>query len=76
MSTIQVRNVPEHVSRELKARAASEGRSLSDFLLLELEAIAARPTRAEVARRIAARGSVEIGDIVSVLAEGRREGAA
>ena len=42
MSTIQIRNVPEELSRTLKARASLEGRSLSDYLLGELREIADR----------------------------------
>lgn len=61
MTTVQIRNVPEPVSRTLKARAAAEGRSLSDYLLRELERIAARPTRSEVLDRIEARGRLDIG---------------
>jgi len=58
---IQVRNVPEQVHRTLKARAAREGMSLSDFLKRELEWAAERPTmrewleRTQQARPIAAK---------------------
>lgn len=55
MSTLQIRNVPDELSRELKARAAREGRSLSDYLLSELERVAARPSRAELYERIQGR---------------------
>lgn len=44
MSTIQVRNVPEQLHRQLKARAAQEGRTLSDYVLDELRVAAGRPT--------------------------------
>jgi hypothetical protein len=44
---IQVRNVPDHVHGTLKARAAREGMSLSDFLKRELERTAERPTMQE-----------------------------
>jgi len=44
MSTIQVRNVPEDLHRQLKVRAAEEGRSLSDYVLDELRVAAGRPT--------------------------------
>ncbi|MBA2542145.1 MAG: hypothetical protein H0V17_21065 [Deltaproteobacteria bacterium] len=50
---IQIRNVPDSIHRRLKARAALEGRSLSDFLLLELERVAERPSRAELLARLA-----------------------
>ena len=44
---IRVRNVPEHVHRTLKSRAAREGMSLSDFLKRELARAAERPTMQE-----------------------------
>jgi len=50
---LQVRNVPDRLHRQLKARAASENRSLSDYVLRELERMAARPTQAELLARLA-----------------------
>ena len=44
---IQVRDVPEEIHNTLKARAASEGMSLSDFIKKELERVAERPTMRE-----------------------------
>lgn len=44
---IQVRDVPEHVHSTLKARAAREGMSLSDFIKRELERTAERPSMRE-----------------------------
>jgi antitoxin FitA len=44
---IQVRDVPEHVHSVLKARAAREGMSLSDFIKRELERSVERPTMRE-----------------------------
>ena len=44
MSTIQVRNVPEQLHRQLKVRAAQEGRTLSDYVLDELRVAAGRPS--------------------------------
>jgi plasmid stability protein len=41
---ITVRDVPEKVRDELAARAASQGRSMQEFLRAELERLAARPT--------------------------------
>lgn len=55
MTTIQVRNVPAEVSATLKAQAAAEGRSLSDYLLREFERLATQPSRAQLLARIAAR---------------------
>lgn len=68
MTTIQVRNVPEEVSRALKAKAALEGRSLSDYLLGELERLASSPSRAELLQRIADRGAKTLPPAEDVLA--------
>lgn len=51
---IQIRNVPEKVHRRLKARAALEGKSLSDYLLEEIRRVAERPTQEELQRRLEA----------------------
>jgi len=50
---IQVRDVPDQVHSVLKARAAREGMSLSDYLNGELERIAERPTIREWLERVA-----------------------
>ena len=44
---IQVRDVSEQLHSILKARAAREGTSLSDFIKRELERTAERPTMRE-----------------------------
>jgi plasmid stability protein len=44
---IQVRDVPEQVHSTLKARAATEGMSLSDYIKQELKRTAERPTMRE-----------------------------
>ena len=71
MSTVQIRNVPEATSRALKAKAAMEGRSLSESLLVELQRIADRPSRAELLARIAERGVCDLPSAEDVLAEQR-----
>lgn len=55
---IQIRHVPDDVHRKLKARAALEGLSLSDFLLREVQAIVDRPSLAELQARLAGRTPV------------------
>ena len=55
---IQIRNVPDDVHRRLKARAALDGVSLSDYLLREVEQLALRPTVTELWERIHGRGPV------------------
>lgn len=56
MSSLQIRNVPDDVHRTLKARAAGEGQSLSDYALAELRRSAERPTVQELSERIRFRG--------------------
>jgi len=55
---IQIRNVPDELHRELKVRAAQEGKSLSEYLLGEIRAMAARPTMKEMLARLARREPV------------------
>ena len=57
---IQIRNVPEAMHRTLKARAAMEGMSLSDYLLAELREIAEKPTMSELRQRIRRREPVSV----------------
>lgn len=58
--TIQLRNVPDALHRQLKARAALEGLSLSDFLIREARQIAARPTLGEIRARLEALPPLEL----------------
>lgn len=53
-SMVQVRNVPTELHRRLKARAAIEGMSMSDYVLRELRKALDRPTRQEVLERLRA----------------------
>jgi plasmid stability protein len=50
---VQIRNMPNELHRELKARAARAGMSLSDYLLNELRQVAERPTIEELRARLA-----------------------
>jgi plasmid stability protein len=52
---LQVRNVPDDVHAELRRRAAAAGVPLSEYVLRELERVAARPPVAEVLARSASR---------------------
>jgi hypothetical protein len=47
-TTITVRHVPDEVRNELAARAARSGRSLQEYMLGELERLAARPAVADL----------------------------
>jgi antitoxin FitA len=55
---IQLRHVPDELHRTLKARAALEGLSLSDYLLREVRRIAERPTVEDLKRRLAQRSPI------------------
>lgn len=57
---IQMRNVPDELHRTLKARAALEGRSLSDYLVAEISVLAQRPSPSELRRRLAGRARVRL----------------
>ena len=72
---IQLRYVPDDLHRKLKARAAIEGLSLSDYLLQEVERIAERPTLADLRRRLSARESVtpRVSPAKAVRAERERQ---
>lgn len=73
---IQIRNVPDQLHRELKSRAALNGMTLSDYLLDELRAIAARPTMKEWLARTETITPVESDmSTVEALALERAEGA-
>ena len=54
MASLQIRNVPDDLHRRIKARAALEGQSLSEYALTELRRAMQRPTRRELADRVAA----------------------
>jgi len=69
-ASIQIRNVPEHVSRRLKAMAAAQGQSLSEFLLGEVTVLANRPTLKELTERISHRSPLDI-DAADVVREAR-----
>jgi plasmid stability protein len=57
---IQIRNVPETVHRRLKAHAALEGMSLSEYLLAEVRRAADRPSLSEMRQRLAQRAPVKL----------------
>ena len=59
---IQVRDVPTGVHSKLKARAAAEGRTLSELVREQLVAAAQRPTMTEMLERLRAAEPVEAGE--------------
>jgi antitoxin FitA len=52
LTMVQIRNVPAEFHRRLKARAAVEGMSMSDYILREVGKSLDRPTRQEVLQRL------------------------
>jgi antitoxin FitA len=74
MGLIQIRDVPDDVHRTLKARAAAQGTSLSDYLLTEVTRVARTPTPEELDERIRSRARAGVGtdDILAARDSGRR----
>jgi plasmid stability protein len=72
---IQIRNVPDALHRKLKSRAAESGRTLSDYLLAEVERLAARPTRDEMMTRIHGRRRLTLKTPAAVVIREERESA-
>jgi plasmid stability protein len=71
---LQVRNVPDDVHAELRRRARAAGVSLSEYLLRELERIAARPPIEEVLARSASRRlDISMADVVETVRAERPE---
>ncbi|WP_113704518.1 FitA-like ribbon-helix-helix domain-containing protein [Nonomuraea lactucae] len=75
MATLYIRDVPEPIAESLKERAAEAGMSLSAYVARELADIAARPTNAEMVKRLKARDrsrGPSTADILEAVAEGRK----
>jgi plasmid stability protein len=69
---VQIRNVPVEFHRRLKARAAIEGMSMSDFILREVGKSLDRPSRSDVLARIRERKTGKLPlDVARLLREGR-----
>lgn len=62
MVMVQIRNVPVELHRQLKARAALEGVTLSELALNELRRALERPSRQELLRRVAERARTTTGE--------------
>lgn len=68
MALVQVRDVSETTLRTLKAHAAERGLTLTAYLRAELDRLAARPSNAEIADRLARRerdGGPSVADTVA-----------
>ncbi|MEU6443829.1 plasmid stabilization protein [Streptomyces sp. NPDC047046] len=73
MATVQIRNLDDEAYSILRRRAAESGRSLQEYLRIEVEELARRPSMDEAIKRIRARpmSEVAVEDIVAVQREGR-----
>jgi hypothetical protein len=72
---VQIRNVPDALHRKLKTRALDSGQTLSDYLLNELERLAARPTREEMLARLHARRRVTLKTAAADVIRDERDSA-
>lgn len=72
---VQIRNVPDGLHRKLKTRAVDAGRTLSDYLLAELERLAARPTREQMLARLHARKRVSLRTPAAAIIREERDSA-
>ena len=72
---VHIRNVPDTLHRRLTARAARAGQALADYLLGELERLAARPTRNEMLARIHSRRRVTLKTPAATIIRGARDAA-
>jgi hypothetical protein len=70
---VQIRNVPDALHRKLKARVLTSGQTLSDYLLAELERLAARPTREEMLARLHSRKRMTLTTPAAVVIREERE---
>jgi plasmid stability protein len=71
---IQIRNVPDKLHKKLKARAAMEGLSLSDYLMRAAERAVEQPMLDELRARLLARTPAEVGQIPAEALRGERDG--
>ena len=69
---IQVRDVPDHLHRELVRRAKKADLSLTDYVQQILEREVARPPVDEVLDRIATRAPVDLGTSAAALLRAER----
>jgi len=72
MALVQVRDVSDTTVVALKIRAAEHGLTLAAYLRAELDRLAARPTNAEIAERLARRNRKGGPTAADTVAEIRR----
>jgi plasmid stability protein len=70
---VQIRNVPIEIHRRLKARAAIEDMSMSDYVLREVRKALDRPTRQEILERLKARPVRRLGRRAAAIIRAERD---
>lgn len=73
MKMIQIRNVPDGLHREVKARAARAGMTLSDYLLDMVRRGVERPEPEELLRRVRERAPVYPAESPAAAVRAERE---
>jgi plasmid stability protein len=73
MPHVQIRNMPGEMHRTFKIRAASEGMSLSEYLLKELRPIAALPSLSDVVAEIRSGPLVDLREPATEIIRAERE---
>lgn len=69
---IQIRHVSDALHRKLKVRAVEADMTLSDYIKIELEQMASRPTLAQIAARLKGLEPVELDEsVVDILHDAR-----
>ena len=71
---IQLRHVPDDLHRKLKASAAMDGLSLSDYILREVRQFADKPTMSEMKERLARRRPVNLKPSPTEMIRALRDG--
>lgn len=73
MKHLQIRNIPEELHRDLKARAARDGTTMSELVLRELPRIARRPSPQDVVSEVLRRDRVDGPPAADLIGSGRAE---
>ena len=73
MGAVQIKNVPEPLHDALRARAADEGMTISDYVLAVLRRDLELPTQREWLARLAERQPTSNVDVVAALRDARAE---
>jgi plasmid stability protein len=71
---IQIREIPDETHRALKARAAAEGMSMSDYLKRLIEQDLKRPDWASIRARLATMEPIELPVTTAEIIREEREG--